>query len=210
MAYAWRTDVLWLEACENYQKGSYRNRCHIAGSNGVQRLSIPLQKGKHQQTPIREVRLAYDEPWQRTHWRSIRTAYGNAPFFEHYADEVAPFFEKKYTFLFDLNLDVLHFLMKKMAWPGEIRLSETYRMPGMEDTVTDARNSIVVAGFNPPPIGSVVPGFNPPPIGSVVPGFNPPPKSYPQLFMERHGFLPDLSALDLLFCCGKQAGAVFS
>ena len=182
-----RSDVLWLEACENFQKGSYRNRCHIAGPNGVQRLSIPLQKGKHQQTPIREVRIAYDEPWQRNHWRSIRTAYGNAPFFEHYADEVAPFFEKNYPFLFDLNLEIVHFLFKKLDWKGHLRPTETYRAPSQPpapETLLDARDLIR------------------PDKPTIAEWFAPTP--YPQVFTERHGFLPDLSALDMLFCCGGK------
>lgn len=188
LALARQSAVLWLEASENFQKGSYRNRCHIAGPNGMQRLSIPLQKGKHQQTPIRDVRIAYDEPWQRTHWRSIRTAYGNAPYFEHFADAVAPFFEKKHAFLFDLNLEVLHFLLGNMRWQGQIHLTETYRQPGQpidaEMAVLDARGLI---GPDKP---------------ATTEWFAPEP--YPQVFTERHGFLPDLSALDVLFCCGGK------
>lgn len=181
------SEGLLLEACENFQKGSYRNRCHIAGPNGLQRLSIPLQKGKHQQTPIREVRIANEEPWQRAHWRSIRTAYGNAPYFEHYAAEVAPFFEKNYAFLFDLNLDIVQFLLKKSRWFGSIQLTEVFQKPGSEPQdqgVFDARG--LIAPNTPTSADLFVP----------IP--------YPQVFSERHGFLPDLSALDVLFCCGGK------
>jgi hypothetical protein len=168
LAAAWTAETLTLEACENYQKGSWRNRCHLAGPNGVQRLSIPLEKGKHQQTPIREVRIAYHEPWQRQHWRSIRTAYGSAPFFAHYADELQSFYEREWPLLFDFNTALLQFLLKKMRWPGRIEHTDTYAGPLTEP-----------AFFGTP---------------------------YPQVFAERHGFLPDLSALDLLLCCGPNAG----
>lgn len=172
-AAAWNSEALVVEAHEHYQKGSLRNRCHIAGPNGVQRLSIPLEKGKHQQVPIREVRIAYDENWQRQHWRSISTAYGNAPYYEHYAEDLAPFYEKRFVFLFDYNLDLLTFILqKKLAWPGEIRISEFYEAP-----------AAVEYGMT---------------------------RRYPQVFEEKHGFLPDLSVLDLLFCCGKRGGEVLA
>lgn len=179
-AAAWNDEVVVLEACEHYQKGSLRNRCHIAGPNGIQRLSIPLEKGKNQQMPIRDVRIAYNEPWQRQHWRSICTAYGNAPFFEHYAGDLAPFYEKRFSFLFDYNLDLLILILQnKFGWPGEFRLSAQYQpLPanpvGLSDGTIPGRAAIV----------------------------------YPQVFEDRHGFLPDLSVLDLLFCCGKE-GALY-
>ncbi len=170
-AAAWKSEAVAIEAHEHYQKGSLRNRCYIAGPNGVQRLSIPLEKGKNRQMPIRETRIAHDEPWQRQHWRSIRTAYGNAPYFGHYADDLAPFYEKPYTFLFDYNLDLLAFILqKKLGWPGEIRMSESYKVPDHIER-------------------------------SKLP-------RYPQVFEEKHGFLPDLSVLDLLFCCGKHGGEI--
>ena len=87
---------IYLEQHENYSKGSYRNRCHIAGAQGLQRLSIPLEGGKHQQQPIREVRISNDESWQSQHWTSIKSAYGKSPFFEHYADVFLPFYKKEY------------------------------------------------------------------------------------------------------------------
>ncbi len=123
----WNAEHVQLEACEHYQKGSLRNRAYIAGPNGLQLLSIPLLKGKHQQTPIREVRTANHEPWQRQHWRSIKTAYGNAPYFEHYADELAAYYEKPIQFLFDFNKDLIEFiLVQKLGWKGTLGLSVSF------------------------------------------------------------------------------------
>lgn len=156
-----------LEAHETYQKGGWRNRCVIAGPNGPQMLSIPLEKGKHQQTPVREVRTDNSVNWQKIHWRSIKTAYGNAPFFEYYSDDLAVFFEKKTTFLFDFNLELLQFLIKKFGWKNEIHLSESYQ------------GKIVLPSIDIP--------------------------SYPQVFHEKHGFLPGLSSMDVLMCRGKNA-----
>ena len=116
--------VALIEQHENYVKGSYRNRCHVACVFGVQRLSIPLKKGKHQQLPIREVRIAYDEPWQMQHWRTIQSGYGKSPFYEHYADVFHLFFEKKHEFLFDLNYELLVTVLKLLRLKPEIRFTE--------------------------------------------------------------------------------------
>lgn len=187
LAIAWHSDTLWLECCEHYQKGSYRNRCHIAGPNGLQRLSIPLEKGKHQQSPIRDVRISYSEPWQKQHWRSIAAAYGNAPFFEHLEDRLAGFYEKRYPFLFDFNLEILHFILKWLDAPPAPRQTTQY-FEQVQTPLTDWRNQIT-------------------PKAATLPDWFL-PKAYSQVFLERHGFLPDLSALDLLFCCGKQSGLI--
>ncbi len=187
----WREKTVALDAAEHYQKGSLRNRCHIAGPNGPQRLSIPLIKGKHQQTPIREVRISYEEPWQRQHWRTIQAAYGNAPFYEHYADEIRPFYERRWTFLFDYNIDFqVLILQKKLGWTGEFVFTSEYFPAGTWSQGADLRDDIG-GGLNEFPTW-----FS--------------PVRYPQVFEERTGFLPNLSVLDLLLCCGKTGGEVLA
>ncbi len=178
--------VVYLEQHEHYAKGSYRNRCHIAGVNGVQRLSIPLRKGKNQQQSIREVQISYDEHWPSHHWHAIRSAYGNSPYFVHYADALEPVLKKKKEFLWDLNLELLQLMMKLIGLKTELRLTESYQAE--PDGILDFREKIHPKRPAPDP------SFR--------------PVSYPQVFEDRHGFLPNLSVLDLLFCAGPASGNV--
>lgn len=178
-------EKVWIEQQEHYQKGSYRNRAHIAAANGVLRLSVPLIKGKHQQQNIREVGIAYHEAWPQQHWQSIRSAYGNAPFFEHYAAYLQPHFTQKYDFLFDLNLELLKTLLQLIGLPATFSLSEEY-VSDVPPGVKDYRRLIS-------------PKVNP---EQADPSFK--NVKYVQVFEEKHGFLPNLSILDALFCKGPE------
>ncbi len=177
------TTPVFIEQHEHYQKGSYRNRCHIAAANGLTRLTIPLIKGKNEQQAIRDVRIAYYEPWQRQHWQSIRSAYGSAPFYEFYADSLQPFYEKPFPFLFDFNLELLHTLLKLLRMNPLPQLTENYIDANSPDWM-DLRNAIH------PKLHLERPD----------PDFSPQP--YHQVFEDRYAFLPNLSVVDALFCLG--------
>lgn len=178
--------VVVLDQQEHYQKGSYRNRAHIAGANGLLRLSIPLRKGKHQQMPIREVEIAYDEDWQRLHWQTLQSAYGKAPFFEHYAPELEPLFLQPLPFLFDWNLQCLKLLIDLLGLDADLQTSSQY-YTALPEGWTDARNHIHPKAHRQegPPQDAA--------------------PTYMQVFQDKNGFIPDLSVLDLLFCLGPQA-----
>lgn len=176
---------VWIEQWEHYSKGSYRNRCHIATANGLMRLSVPLEKGKNEQMPIREVRIAYEEPWQRQHWAGIRSAYGRAPFFDFYTEELAPFFAMEWEYLFDFNAALLQKLVELAGVSVPLKYTETYWETPPAD-ILDFRNSIFPKKHRQ----------------KTDPHFAAP--KYRQLFEERHGFMPNLSILDLLFCTGPQ------
>lgn len=179
-----------IEAHEHYQKGSYRNRCHIATSQGVQALSVPLKKGKNAQMPIRDVAIAYDIDWQRQHWQSLKTAYGSAPFWEHYAPMLEPLFSKKNTYLFDLNLDILDFILKilKIKNSITITLTDTYVAENADDTSLINREGVLDLRNQISPKRTSLYGAK-----------------YAQVFEDKHGFLPNLSILDAVLCCGNHA-----
>jgi WbqC-like protein family len=173
---------LIIEACEHYQKGSYRNRCHIANSTGMQSLSVPLSKGKNSKQPIREVQISYDLDWQKQHWQSLQTAYGSAPYWEYYAPIFERIFSQKYQFLFEYNMEILKTLFKilKLNNSIDVSLSTTYEKT-YDASVQDIRNTIT-------------PRTNP--IYNI---------QYAQLFQDRLDFLPNMSILDLIFCTGPRS-----
>lgn len=173
---------VFIEQYENYQKGSYRNRCHIATANGILRLSIPLEKGKNNQLKIKDVKVYNNENWQIQHWRAIKSAYGKSPYFEFYADEFQPYFEKKYDFLLDWNMDLLHFMIENLGLPVDIQFTEEYCES--DDTINDYRNVISPKKENSNLFQDI---------------------HYGQVFQDKHGFIPNLSILDLLFCKGPEA-----
>ena len=96
-------DKAEAEVLESFPKQTLRNRCMIAGTNGVQTLSIPVEHCESKQL-TRDVRIAYREPWQHRHWMALVSAYRHTPFFDYMADDFAPFYEKRTTFLVDFNM----------------------------------------------------------------------------------------------------------
>ena len=173
---------LSIEAEEHYQKGGYRNRCLIAGPNGIQMLTVPLLKGKNEQQPVKETRIAYVVNWQKEHWQAIQTAYGKSPFFEFYSEDFRPIFEKKWTYLFDLNLEIINVLKDLLQLPFEIEKTAAYHKE-CTPPVLDFRNQM--APKNRESKENLI-------------------KPYPQVFESKNGFLCNLTILDLLFCMGPE------
>ncbi|MCS6934706.1 MAG: WbqC family protein [Chitinophagales bacterium] len=111
VAYAQTADAV-IEACENFQKSTPRNRTRIATASGPLLLSIPLAEGRDKHRPYTAVRISYSENWQVKHWRSITSAYQSAAYFAHYAPQIEPFYKEKYEFLFEYNLALLQKLLQ--------------------------------------------------------------------------------------------------
>lgn len=176
-------ETVFIEACENYQKRSYRNRTQISGPNGPMWMSVPLMKGKNQRTPIREVKIAYDDSWQTTHWHSIQTAYGKTPFFEHYADFVRILVLQKEDYLFTKNVNIINAFSNELELEFNLAFSESFDLMYTE-AVSDFRSNNPIPSKKHP----------------VIHRF----QEYPQPFDYKQPFRSNLSILDLVFCKGPE------
>ncbi|KGN91303.1 hypothetical protein HQ45_00570 [Porphyromonas crevioricanis] len=186
-----------LEAHEHYIKQTYRSRCHIATAQGMQPLSIPVASGASSACPIREVRISDHGHWQHNHWQAIRTAYGASAFFDYLAPEIAPFYERSWTFLFDYNFEMLQTLLRLSDIDVCLELTTDFC------TTLDAADPITQPSASQSfDYRFAIRPKNPP----MDPYFI--PACYYQTNAARTGFIPNLSILDLLFECGPETPLV--
>ncbi|MBQ3207958.1 MAG: WbqC family protein [Bacteroidales bacterium] len=189
------SSVIYIEACENYQKQSYRNRCHFYAADGLQSLSFPIihDAGSHKH-PISEVRIDYSKPWVIQHQRAIISAYRTSAYFEYYQDELFEILDSRPEKLIDLNTRILKFFIDKTGLMADIRMTDEFRpdgyivsSDGMEVKCEDLRESI-----HPKREDRLLKDLRL-------------EKPYFQVFAEKHGFIPNLSIMDLLFNEGPDS-----
>lgn len=179
---------VYIERFETYHKQSYRNRCIILGANGLLVLSIPVLEGPRAKAPMHELQISYDHNWQQIHWRSIFSAYKNSPFFEYYADDLAPFFhEKKWKYLIDFNTEIQNIVFESINYKPEIKFTDSYIKSGETPPETDDFRYSIHPKLNKQCIDNEF---------YALP--------YHQVFNDKSDFIPNLSILDLLFNEGPE------
>jgi hypothetical protein len=198
------TNIIF-EQYEYYQKMSFRNRCQIAGAEGIIQLSVPLERGRDQKTIIKDVRIAGRQDWQGQHWKTIVSCYNRSPWFEFYQDGLGELYKKRFTFLLDWDLATFEWSVRTLGIPLKISLTDVFRKDYAGEEWLDRRGELrpqVINKLQASPLNATT---DPPATGTTLTPDPGPPIKYRQVFEERTGFLPGLSILDLLFCEGRNA-----
>jgi hypothetical protein len=173
-----------IEHFEHFPKQTFRSRCDVYSPNGILTLSIPLVK-RNQRQPVKDVKIAYEYDWQKLHWRSLESCYRRSPFFEYYEDDLFPFYHDiKPEFLIDLNELLQSKILELLKLKPNISFSTEYHKT--YENAIDYRDIIS-------PKNELI----------TDPSFQ--QERYWQVFEPRHGFIPNLSIVDLLFNQGSKA-----
>lgn len=176
---------VYLEAHENFQKQSYRNRCIIASANGPEAISVPVvHDGDIFHTPITEIRVDYKDQWVKKAWRAIESAYSTSAYFEYYKDDIYAILSSGIPTLWDLNLRIIEFFIQKIRLGIHIVPTESYASAG---NALDYRDII-----HPKKQNTILKDLDM-------------EKPYFQVFAGKYGFQSDLSVMDLLFNEGPQS-----
>jgi hypothetical protein len=174
-----QSENITFEMEDNFQKQTNRNRTYIYSPNGIQLLNIPVKHSKTAHQKTKDVLIENEFDWQKQHFKSLEAAYRSSPFFEFFEDDILPIFEKKHTYLMDLNLEVLDIMTKCLRMKLEFGKTTEYfhETENMLDFRYLANGKKDTNSF----------------------------EKYPQVFDDKHGFINNLSVLDLLFNEGKFA-----
>jgi hypothetical protein len=167
---------------EHFHKQFYYNRCQIYSPNGILKLTIPILH-RHKRSSIKEVRISYEHDWRTIHWRSLQAAYRRSPYFEFYEHYFTPLFtDFKPEFLSEWNVKLFEtiniILGNKLNFSFTSKYSESYEN-------TEDRRLLAAP--------------------AELAKFSMDSKRYTQVFEEKHGFIGNLSIIDLLFCEGPQS-----
>jgi hypothetical protein len=176
-----RFDKICMETKENYAGQTFRNRCIIAAANGVQTLTVPVEKPETLTCPTQDIRISNHGNWRHLHWNALLSAYNRSPFFAYYADDFRPFYEEPYRYLIEYNEAFRTMICDILDIHPAVTHTEKYE-PEVENdfrTVIDPRH--------PKPDTSFI------------------SRPYCQVFRHRHGFIPNLSIVDLLFNMGPES-----
>lgn len=186
----YRYDHCLIEQYDSFQKQTYRNRCVIATANGTQALTVPIEHlplTSHPSPLVKDLRISDHNQWRRVHWNALQSAYSESPFFEYYADDLRPFFEKKYVFLIDFNEDIRQKVCELIDFKPSVEYTKEF-------TSDISLQTSVIFDFR-----DVINAKHPKPDADFE------AKAYWQVFQHKHGFQPNLSILDLLFNMGPES-----
>lgn len=175
----------YIERYDHYMKQTYRNRCVIASADGPLALTIPVEKSSEGKCAMKDIRVSEHGNWRHVHRNAFVAAYKQSPFFDYYVDEFNAFFDRKYEFLYDFNMELTQWLCEQIDIQPELVPTTGYMDTGegildLREAIHPKKSAVDMASFYRP-----------------VP--------YYQVFDSRHGFQPDLSIVDLLFNMGPES-----
>ena len=173
-------EPILIEQHENYVKQTLRNRCTIDSPNGPLHLSIPIDKSNFVmgKCPMKDIVISTHSDWQRQHWYALETTYFNSPFFEYLQDDFRPIYEREWHYLIDLN---------------EALITTCFDLLDISPTIVRTPYYMGIPRLEPKTLAT-----------SSAPSATIHPHPYYQVFQHKHGFLPDLSIIDLIFNLGKE------
>ena len=176
---------LEIDGYEHFVKQTFRNRCRILTANGIDELSIPVLGG-NKKILAKEIRIDHSQKWLNRNWRAIQSAYGKAPFFEYYVEDLLKVYQQKHEYLFDLTHELLTLCLDFLQIDIKLKLTSTYH--DLQKTPQNDFRSKISPKSNPEFLNT----YN--------------QSGYQQVF--GNNFVNNLSVIDLIFCQGPQAGEI--
>lgn len=192
--------------------------------------------GGDHKTPTKAMRIIDSTRWRQLHWNALVSAYDRTPFFEFYADDFAAIYQTPYDKLVDFNADLQRLVLRLLDLHPTIVVnqedylavdeqgcllnpsaslqsavahtlqSESARTFQSASTLAFQREGSEEVLSAPLRCQDFRETIRPKIDFRFDTSFS--PQHYYQVFAAKHGFLPNLSIVDLLFNMGPESRVV--
>lgn len=110
-----KSDVFVFLDNVQYKHREYQNRNRICAKQGCIWLTVPvITKGLGRQL-IKEVKIDNRAGWQKKHWESLKRCYNRAPFFSKYSYFFEDVYTREWERLIELNIYIIEYLLKELG-----------------------------------------------------------------------------------------------
>ena len=175
-----KADNILFEVSDNYQKQTFRNRTYIYGANGKLGLFIPVIHTHKYRELFKDVKISYDSNWMDLHLKSLQSAYRSSPYFEYFEDDFIKLYSEKEKFLADFNIKCIRLISNLLDLDLDYKISNEY-VEKTNDIIDlrDLSNARKEKKIDTP--------------------------KYIQVFESKHGYINNLSIIDLIFSEGPNS-----
>ena len=202
---AYLADIFIILDSVQFPRGTtWTTRNRFKNSQGTLWVTVPVKKKGLGLQRINHVRICHDDRWGKKHAKSIAGAYSKAPYYKAHMPFVEKLYSSEFEKLIDLNMEIICYLMKQLQIHTPIiRLSELDIEAKGSQLVVEICKAMKASTFLTQ--NAAIKYIDEEPLKEkeiILKTFKPPLLIYPQLWGD---FIPNLSALDLLFNCGPKA-----
>ena len=175
-----KANNILFEVSDNYQKQTFRNRTYIYGANGKLGLFIPVIHTHKKRELFKDVKISYESNWMDLHLKSLQSAYRSSPYFEYFEDDFIKLYSKKEKFLADFNIKCIKLISNLLDLNLDFKISNEY-VEKTNDIIDlrDLSNARKEKKIDTP--------------------------KYIQVFESKHGYINNLSIIDLIFSEGPNS-----
>ncbi|MGB4665756.1 MAG: WbqC family protein [Bacteroidales bacterium] len=173
-----QVDEWILEINDTYTKQTLRNRYYIATNQGIRAMIIPIKKVNGSHTITKDILLDESADWLNYHHKTLITNYRNSAYFDYYEDEIIDIFSH-YKKLYELNMAFIKWILKQLDINIKVSVTENYEKQYSIDYIDDRDKYSKYENIQLP--------------------------YYRQVFIDKFGFISNLSILDLLCNLGAES-----
>jgi hypothetical protein len=189
-------------------KDNFTNRNRVRAQDCPAWLTVPVRtKGRSDDLGIDRLEIADDQRWARKHWALLSRAYARAPHFGEHAQFFRDTYDRPWKLLVDLVEHVTAYLLNAFEMHTRRVRSSELHVPGTKsELILNLCAELGATRYLSGPLGRDYLDLDQFHARNIAVSFH--EYRHPVYPQCQSGFEPFMSAVDLLFNCGRDSRSI--